>query len=77
MGCNNDSDVLGNCVLRKWQSAGGISGYYKHKCYEGVYTKKECMDKEVDDYTYHSYLEDQTCSEFCDANSPYGGCDEY
>ena len=39
--------------------------------------KKEYMDKEVDDYTYHSYLEDQTCSEFCDANSPYGGCDEY
>ena len=47
--------------MQGWKWEGHQTGY---KCYEDVYTKKECMDKEVGSYDYHAYVK-ESCSEYC------------
>ena len=68
MGCSLFDEDLGSCVLSC--SGCGNGGYSIIKCYQGVYEKKECMDKEVTSgsrtYSYSSYSDTETCSEYCD-----------
>ena len=66
VGCGTEpEEVLENCVLvRNYPLPGPPYVLTQYKCYEDVYTKKECMDKEVDDYSYNSYIT-ESCSEFC------------
>ena len=47
-----------------WET--GRPSEYNYRCYADVYTKKECMDKQVKDYSYSSYSTDKTCDELCE-----------
>ena len=52
---------------------------YAYRCYAEVYTKKECMDKQVKSFDYYSFVE-ESCSEFCSSiksDCPSCGCIEY
>ena len=92
IGCSEEEEpepvVLGSCVIRAWHELGyvsvsGATGYNRYKCYDGLYTKKECADKSLNDgndtFTYLSYGDNETCSEFCarDSHDIYGNCSEY
>ena len=75
VGCGFFND---NCILYKQ-----LLTNKKYLCYEGVYTKKECMDKIQGSFTYDSYVA-ESCSEFCkevcsnfDFGYPCNYCTEY
>jgi len=55
------SDKLGNCILHDSYDCNWI-------CYKEVYTKKECIDRKVEGYTYFNYI-NQSCEEFCGQDS--------
>ena len=82
VGCDEDEEVLGNCVLKGtvyYNNLVNIVPFVRYECYESVYTKKECMDKETQagslNLSYNSYIT-ESCSEFC-SDSPGEVCKEY
>ena len=63
VGCGTEPEEdLANCVLR----GSGVLGqgiFIRYECYENVYTKKECMDKDKDGATYYEYVT-ESCSNY-------------
>ena len=59
VGCEDEED-LGNCILERYMA--GITD--QQKCYEGLYTYKECLELEVGSFDYEDYIE-TSCFEYC------------
>mgnify|MGYP001383129201 CR=1 FL=1 len=72
VGCEDEED-LGNCILERGMS----QSIDQQKCYEGLYTYKECLELEVGSFDYEDYIE-TPCAEYCkqyleDHNRTYSG----
>ena len=64
-----------NCVL-KYKTVLGHSLYVRYECFEGIYDKKDCMDKEYKNAEYYDYVT-ESCSDFCANKQDAARCNSY
>ena len=66
-GCSTEpEEELGLCVKRK-NTVIGLKILRQYKCYENLYTKKECYELEGDGWQVVYYTNWETCDKFCDS----------